>query len=125
MSADERPSYSVRIEPAAWKQIMALSAALQQRIFAAIEALEIEPRPARVVKLPGANAGYRVRVAAYRIIYEIHDEVLSVSSWKLTTGARFTENAERAHDKNANRPHAGLARRMGNLATQIGLRGFR
>ncbi len=74
----ERPPYSVRIEPGAWKQIMAFNATLQYRIFDAIEALELDPRPSGVVKLKGEGSGYRVRVGAYRILYDIQDDVLVV-----------------------------------------------
>lgn len=70
-------AYRVVIEPPAWKQLMALPLALQNRIFDALESLENDPRKRGAVKLKGAD-GYRVRVGDYRIIYEIRDAVLVV-----------------------------------------------
>jgi len=71
-------SYSVLIKPAAWKQIMAFDARLQNRVFDALETLEGEPRPARAKKLQGNEELYRVRVGDYRIVYEVRDAVLIV-----------------------------------------------
>ena len=36
------------------------------------------PRPRGVEKLEGRENRYRIRVGDYRVIYEIHDEVLLV-----------------------------------------------
>lgn len=74
---NESPAYSVRIEPAAWREITALPASIQQQIFTAIERLEVDPRPSGVVKLAGQE-NYRIRSADYRILYKILDEVLVV-----------------------------------------------
>jgi mRNA interferase RelE/StbE len=74
----ERPTYSVEFDPRAWDEIMALPEALQRRVFAATDKLEVEPRPAGVEKMKGEAAADRVRVGDYRIIYEIHDTVLLV-----------------------------------------------
>ena len=48
------------------------------RIEAAIDALAIEPRPVGSLKL-SIRSGYRIRIGAYRVIYEIDDEVRIVS----------------------------------------------
>ena len=47
------------------------------RILKCIQALAREPRPQGCEKLSGQDR-YRVRQGVYRIIYEIHDEVLTV-----------------------------------------------
>jgi len=47
------------------------------RILKCIQALAEEPRPAGCEKLSGRER-YRVRQGVYRIIYEIHDDVLTV-----------------------------------------------
>ncbi len=46
-------SYQVEITPAAQRQIKKLSPDVQQRIIERLEALVIEPRPQKVVKLEG------------------------------------------------------------------------
>ncbi len=72
-------SYRIEFEPRAWDEIMALPEKMQQRIFAATDALEANPRPAGVQKLQGEENAWRVRVGDYRIVYEIHDKVLLVA----------------------------------------------
>ncbi len=74
----EPATYRVEFEPRAFDEIMELSGKMQQRIFAAIDALEANPRPAGVEKMKGEKNAWRVRVGDYRIIYEIHDAVLLV-----------------------------------------------
>ena len=46
-------------------------------ILNAIEALEVNPRPAGYIKLKGRD-GYRIRSGNYRIIYDIIDNKLIV-----------------------------------------------
>jgi len=72
-----RVTYRVQIEATAWKSLMALPFALQDRLFRRIEALEHDPRPAGVEKLQ-SRGEWRIRVGDYRVIYRIHDDVLLV-----------------------------------------------
>lgn len=69
--------YAVEFEPPAWKQIMALPFQTQERIFAAVEALEADPRPSGAKKLEGSEL-YRVRAGNFRVIYAIEDAALCV-----------------------------------------------
>ncbi len=71
-------SYQVEITPAAQRQIKKLSPDVQQRIIERLEALAVEPRPPRVVKLEGEESLYRVRVGNYRIVYKIEDDILLI-----------------------------------------------
>jgi mRNA interferase RelE/StbE len=74
-----RPTYAVRISPAAWQVIMALPQRTQERIFNAIEALEVEPRPGNAKPLKREWRGYwRVRSGNYRVIYTIEENRLVV-----------------------------------------------
>ena len=52
---------------------------VRQRLQPHIESLATDPRPPGVVKLEGAENGYRIRVGDYRVLYEIHDAVLRVA----------------------------------------------
>jgi mRNA interferase RelE/StbE len=54
-----------------------LPATLRLRIAAAILTLADNPRPRGCKKLTGQDL-YRVRVGDYRVVYEIHDDVLVV-----------------------------------------------
>ena len=51
---------------------------LQKRIVRALEILAGNPRPPGVVKMAGDDDLWRVRVGDFRIVYEIHDDVLLV-----------------------------------------------
>ena len=51
---------------------------LKRRMARAIDGLEVQPRPPGCVKLTGEADVWRVRVADYRILYEVHDRQLRV-----------------------------------------------
>lgn len=71
--------YEVRLETSAAKRIQALQRHDQQRVMAAIQALAAEPRPRGCVKLSGTDAGYRIRVGNFRVIYLIDDGVWAIT----------------------------------------------
>ena len=60
-----------------WQQWMRLPEAMRNAVFTAIEAREHDPRPPGCEK-QGETATYQVRVALYRVLYAIADEVLLV-----------------------------------------------
>lgn len=70
--------YRVRIERKAQKKLVRIPEPYYSKIKIAIFDLAKNPRPVNYKKLKGRNA-YRVRVADYRIIYEIQDKILLVS----------------------------------------------
>ena len=53
-----------------------LDPAAKRRMQAAIELLAEQPRPTAAKKPTGGEGEWRVRTGDYRIIYEIHDQVL-------------------------------------------------
>lgn len=69
--------YKVRVERKAQKKLSKISEPYYSNIKAAILDLGNDPRPQGCKKLKGRE-GYRIRVANYRIIYEILDSVLLV-----------------------------------------------
>ena len=69
--------YTVKLIPKAEKKLDSFQADLRDRIFDALEGLKSDPRPPGCKKLKGLNV-YRIRVGGYRVIYEIHDDVLIV-----------------------------------------------
>lgn len=52
------------------------------RILQRIEALQENPRPVGSEKLSGQER-YRIRQGVYRIIYEVHDELLVITIVKI------------------------------------------
>ena len=71
-------TYRVEVAAAAARQLRQLDRSAQRRVQAAIEGLADEPRPSGAKKLVGGNGEWRVRTGDYRIVYEIHDNVLVV-----------------------------------------------
>jgi len=55
-----------------------LNQEIQSRLKPKIESLAFNPRPPDTIKLQGFDDTYRIRVGDYRVLYEIHDNVLLV-----------------------------------------------
>lgn len=71
-------TYAVLFKPSARKALARLARSVQVRLIEAAEALAEDPRPPGVKKLQGDDNLWRIRVGAYRIVYEIHDARLVV-----------------------------------------------
>ena len=71
-------THHVEVAAAAVRQLRKLDRSAQRRVQAAIELLAAEPRPNAAKKLVGGDGEWRVRTGDYRIVYEIHDNVLLV-----------------------------------------------
>lgn len=70
-------TYAVKIRPRAAKQLAALPKGVRTTIARVIETLAEDPRPPGASHLTGTDF-LRVRVRDYRVVYEIHDDVLVV-----------------------------------------------
>jgi mRNA interferase RelE/StbE len=70
--------YSIEFKPRVSKFIEAQPAKIQRQLFAHIEALALNPRPAGCKLLHTAEKLYRIRSGNYRIIYQIQDKILLV-----------------------------------------------
>ena len=70
--------YRIELKPSAAKSLDRLPVDLQKRIVRAVELLAGNPRPPGVVKMAGDDNLWRVRVGDFRIVYEIHDDILLV-----------------------------------------------
>ena len=71
-------TYSVRLSPAAARQLRKFDPQTRRRLQAVIELLSDEPRPPAATRLVGGAGEWRVRTGDYRVIYEIHDGELLV-----------------------------------------------
>lgn len=71
-------THRVEVAAAAVRQLRKLDRTAQRRVQGAIELLAAEPRPSGAKKLVGGDGEWRVRTGDYRIVYEIHDNVLLV-----------------------------------------------
>jgi len=69
--------YSIEITRKAQKALSRIPDDYQDKIISTIQDLADEPFPPGTKKLSGREA-WRIRVGVYRIIYEVHQEVLSI-----------------------------------------------
>lgn len=67
--------YTLEIEPRARRQLRVLPQDMQRRITGALAQLAQQPRPPDAKRLTGHDRIYRLRVGAYRILYEIEDHI--------------------------------------------------
>lgn len=76
-------SYSIVIKKSADKELLHLPASYIYKIRAVISSLAENPRPHDCKKLSGSQNEYRIRVGMYRILYTIHDNILTVFVMKI------------------------------------------
>ena len=74
--------YKILIRGKAAKQIQQLPPPIFRRVQQTIDGLSDNPRPPGVKKLRG-ETGYRLRVGAYRILYEIDDATQQVTIYRV------------------------------------------
>lgn len=75
--------YVVELTSAAAKQLRKLDAEPRRRITVALASLATDPRPPGSTKLVGEDTAYRVRVGEYRILYDVVDEVVTVTVFRI------------------------------------------
>jgi mRNA interferase RelE/StbE len=68
------------LKPSVEKDLRRVPADMVARLLAAAERLRAEQHPAGAVKLSGAERLYRIRVGAYRIVYEAnaHEKCVTI-----------------------------------------------
>jgi len=69
--------YKIEIKRSAAKELENIEGTTRERIVEKIRSLADEPRPPHSKKLSGAEK-YRIRRGDYRILYRIHDEIVTV-----------------------------------------------
>ena len=70
-------AYRVALAPAAARQLRKLDPRARRRIQAVLDLLGEQPRPANATRLVGSDE-WRARTGDYRVVYEIHDDVVLV-----------------------------------------------
>lgn len=71
--------YELLLERRAEKDLRKLPAEAFDRVIVAVRALAGDPRPSGARKLTGSTIDYRIRIGAYRVLYEVDDERKSVT----------------------------------------------
>ncbi|WP_314139112.1 type II toxin-antitoxin system RelE/ParE family toxin [uncultured Plantibacter sp.] len=73
----------VEFTSAAAREFRKLDPPLRRRLLLAIGELEADPRPTGVRKLDGFDNAWRIRVGDYRVLYEILDDVVLVTVFRI------------------------------------------
>lgn len=72
-------SYQVVFTRRALRDFSALPPKDRERLAKRIDALASDPRPHGAKKLEGLEGLYRLRVGAYRVLYTVEDDVITVT----------------------------------------------
>lgn len=76
-------TYNILIENRTKKQLNKLNREILFKIYNAIKALKLNPRPRNVKKLVGLQNCYRIRIGNYRILYTVDDKNKCVTIYKV------------------------------------------
>ena len=63
--------FRIEFKPSVEKDLRGLTKPLVARVLERVQRLAEDPMPREAVKLAGAERLYRLRVGAYRVVYEI------------------------------------------------------
>jgi mRNA interferase RelE/StbE len=75
-------SYRLLIKPSAAKELEGLPTKDRRRVVTRMQGLSAQPRPRGCEKLTGHDL-FRVRQGKYRILYEVQDQDLVVTVFKI------------------------------------------
>jgi mRNA interferase RelE/StbE len=75
--------YLVEFTTAAAREVRKLAPHIRRRILAAITELQTDPRPPGVKKLSGYDNAWRIRIGDYRVLYEIVDDTVLVTIFRV------------------------------------------
>ena len=67
-------NFNIKFKSSAAKEFRNLPQEIKKRVITKIDLLSSNPLPKEVKKLKGKNDYYRLRVGAYRIVYELHQK---------------------------------------------------
>jgi mRNA interferase RelE/StbE len=75
--------YTVEFTTTAARELRKLDPQIRRRLLDAIETLGDDPRPHGARKLVGYDDAWRIRVGDYRVLYEVFDEAVLVTVFKV------------------------------------------
>lgn len=75
--------YVVEFTASAAREVRKLDPPLRRRILADVAILGLDPRPHGVKKLKGYENAWRIRIGDYRVLYEIVDEQVLVTVFRV------------------------------------------
>lgn len=76
-------SYRIEVVRSAEKALVRLPKKDIVRVMAALQALGFDPYPEGCRKLAGQIATFRIRIGVYRVVYEVHEDLVLVKVLKI------------------------------------------
>ena len=76
-------NFQLQFSPGAHRDLRRLDTEIRSRIERAIEGLKDNPYPRASLKLKGVDRTWRIRVGAFRVVYEIHEDLILVTVLKV------------------------------------------
>lgn len=71
-------AYKITFSKSAYKELSRLPKNIYLKAEISIDELIENPRPSGCKKLVGSKNTYRIRVADYRIIYDVYDDIIEI-----------------------------------------------
>jgi mRNA interferase RelE/StbE len=71
-------AYKVAFSKSAHKELSRLPKNIYLKVEVSVDGLIENPRPSGCKKLVGSKNTYRIRVADYRIIYDVNDDIIEI-----------------------------------------------
>lgn len=75
--------HTVEFTTAAAKEIRKLDPLTRRRVLTATSKLEADPRPSGVRASTGFENAWRIRIGDYRVLYEIDDDVVLITVFRV------------------------------------------
>jgi mRNA interferase RelE/StbE len=66
-------AYRIEFTSTARREFAKLAPEMRRRLAPVIDRLADDPRPSGAASLKGTTQGYRVRIGAYRVLYQVND----------------------------------------------------
>ncbi len=76
-------SYQIEWRPSTRKDLRRIAPSMVARIIQAVENLATTPFPPGSVKLTGSDTAWRIRIADYRVIYQVLNDRLVIEVVKV------------------------------------------
>jgi len=75
--------YRLEVKERAVKELTRVRPEIGKRLLQSVESLSSDPRPRQSHKLSGSENSYRLRVGDYRVLYQVDDEAMLVTIFKI------------------------------------------
>jgi mRNA interferase RelE/StbE len=76
-------NFRVELTSAAAREVRKLDPQIRRRVLTSLAQLEDDPRPPGSRRLAGFDDAWRVRIGDYRVLYEIVDELVLVTVFRV------------------------------------------